>query len=237
MPRMTEDSGARWDRYFSRAGRSVLATRAAPGDEAYFAEGARSLLELIEFVGAPPDPGDGRALDIGCGDGRLTRTLASLYSCVVAQDVAPSVLDACQRNLHGAGNVDFVLGNVEVLARYPDSYFDFVVSTTVFQHISSCDTVRRYVAEVSRLLRPGGVAALQLRDPGWGTRLRDFAVDMVRLPTRLPKFGRSWRGCRFRESEARQAANGSNRVVEWRPLGRFIWLVIRHAPLPGNPQP
>jgi SAM-dependent methyltransferase len=228
--RKVDDSGARWDRYFSRAGRAALATRAQRDDEGYFAEGARLLLELMEFVGAPRQ---GRALDIGCGDGRLTRTLASQYSSVVAHDVAPRVLEACRRNLQGIGDVEFVEGSVEALTRCPDSSFDFVVSTTVFQHISSCTTVRSYLSEASRLLRPGGVAALQLRDPGAKTRLRDFAVDVARLPTRLPSFGRSWRGCRLREAEARRAAGGTDRVVEWHPVGRFVWLVIRNVRSPA----
>ncbi|HSS09127.1 MAG TPA: class I SAM-dependent methyltransferase [Acidimicrobiales bacterium] len=221
-----QESAAQWDVYFRRAGRSVLATRSSRSrTEDYFAQGAASLLELVDFVAAPKQ---GRALDIGCGDGRLTRTLVSLYTSVVAQDVAPSVLDACRRNLEDANNVEFTLGNVEVLAQYPDSSFDFVVSTTVFQHISSCTTVRSYIGEASRLLAPGGVAALQLRDPSMATRLRDFAVDVARVPTRLPSFHHSWRGCRLRETEAREAAEANNRVVEWRPQRRFVWFVIRH---------
>lgn len=222
-----QDTSAQWDVYFRRAGRSVLATRASRDSETYFAQGAEALLDLIDFAAAPKE---GRALDIGCGDGRLTRGLVSLYSSVIAQDIAASVLDACRKNLEDTDGVEFVLGNVEALARYPDESIDFVVSTTVFQHIPSCRTVRSYISEASRLLRPGGVAALQLRDPSTKTRLRDFSVDLVRLPSRLPSFNRNWRGCRLGESQAREAAGGGNRVVEWRPQSPFVWLVIRHPP-------
>lgn len=218
------DDTVPWDSYYRRAGRSALASRAPMDDEAYFAQGAEQLREIIVFVGAPTG---GRVLEIGCGDGRMTRTLAQMYDSVIALDVAPSVLDACRANLEGRANVEFVLGSAEALARYPDESVDFVLSATVLQHIPDCSTVLAYIAEAGRLLRPGGTAGLQLRDPSLGTRLRDVAVDLIRLPTRLPSFQRHWRGCRLGESEARGRLEGSGLSVEWRRQSRFAWLVIR----------
>jgi SAM-dependent methyltransferase len=224
------DDAVPWDSYYRRAGRSALASRAPMDDEAYFAQGAKQLREIIVFVGAPAG---GRVLEIGCGDGRMTRTLAQMYDSVIALDVAPSVLDACRANLEGRANVEgrahveFVLGSAEALARYPDESVDFVLSATVLQHIPDCSTVLAYIAAAGRLLRPGGTAGLQLRDPSLGTRLRDFAVDAIRLPTRLPSFQRHWRGCRLGESEARGQLEGSGLSVEWRRQSRFAWLVIR----------
>jgi SAM-dependent methyltransferase len=225
--RRHKDASARWDSYYRKAGRSVLASRAPPDDESYFADGRIAVLEIIEFVSAPVG---GRVIDIGCGDGRLTKTLATISTSVVALDVAPSVLDACRRNLGAADNVEFVLGSVEVLERYPDASADFVISTAVLQHVSSCHTIRSYISEASRLLRPGGVAALQLRDPSRMMRVRDLAVDLGRLATRYPSFRRDWRGCRLDEQAAREAAESADRHVEWRPQGQFAWLVIRAHP-------
>jgi SAM-dependent methyltransferase len=45
---------------------------------------------------------------------------------------------------------------------FPDRHFDFVYSYAVFQHIPSAEVVFSYMRETVRVLRPGGVARLQL---------------------------------------------------------------------------
>jgi SAM-dependent methyltransferase len=219
------DGAKQWDAYFRRCGRSVLATRAPQRDDEYFADGRRALLELMQFVQARAPE---RALEIGCGDGRITKNLAEVSGSVIAMDIAPSVLDACQRNLHAARNVDFVLGSVDALTAYPDDYFDFIVSTNVLQHVPSRETVTSYIRETSRLLASGGVAVLQMRDPSLRTRIRDVAVDAARLPIRLPSFERHWRGCRIGTVEVCAAAERPGRIAEWRPDRPQGWVVIRH---------
>jgi len=88
----------------------------------------------MQFVHVSPPE---RAPEIGCGDGRMTKNLAELSGSVVAMDIAPTVLDACRRNLHAAHNVDFVLGSVDAFAAFADDYFDFILSTTF------CSMLRR----------------------------------------------------------------------------------------------
>ena len=48
------------------------------------------------------------------------------------------------------------------LSMFPAEYFDFVYSYAVFQHIPSADVVFSYLRETVRVLRPGGVAHLQI---------------------------------------------------------------------------
>jgi hypothetical protein len=45
---------------------------------------------------------------------------------------------------------------------FPDRHFDFVYSYAVFQHIPSGDVVFSYLRETIRVLKPGGVARLQI---------------------------------------------------------------------------
>jgi SAM-dependent methyltransferase len=222
---LATSDGDKWDAYFHRSGRSVLATRAPPRDDDYFEHGRRSLLDLMQLVHAPPPE---RALEIGCGDGRITKNLVELSGSVTAMDIAPTILDACRRNLHPVKNVEFVLGSADALNAFPDDCFDFIVSTNVLQHVPSRDTVTLYIGEASRLLASGGVAALQMRDPSLRTRIRDVAIDVVRLPTRLPSFERHWRGCRIGKLEACAAAARPGRIAEWLPDPPLGWLVIRH---------
>ena len=77
-----------------------------------------------------------RALDFGCGVGRLTVPLAKICSDVVGTDVSDSMLDEAQNNClrtNTITNVTLVESDDE-LSRVSGT-FDFVLSYTVFQHI------------------------------------------------------------------------------------------------------
>lgn len=101
----------------------------------------------------------GRALEFGCGVGRLLLPLGRRFESVTGVDVSASMLREAERHCRrtGADNVHLVLSDDELTSLRPG--FDFVLSYLVFQHIP----VRRGEVVLRRLLellRPGGVAAL-----------------------------------------------------------------------------
>lgn len=89
-----------------------------------------------------------RALDHGCGVGRLTFALARQFANVVALDVSPSMLAEAKANAaeFGLSNADFRLSD-DLLSNAAGKY-DFVNSYMVLQHVP----VRRGLRIVSRLL-------------------------------------------------------------------------------------
>ena len=96
-----------------------------------------------------------RALDHGCGVGRLTLPLAAQFGEVFGLDVSPSMIAEARANAarYDIGNVQFVAAD-DQLSEAPGE-FDFVNSLMVLQHIR----VRRGLRILSRLLvkvRPGG---------------------------------------------------------------------------------
>ncbi|TDC42294.1 class I SAM-dependent methyltransferase [Micromonospora sp. KC213] len=102
-----------------------------------------------------------RALDFGCGAGRLSQALAVHADHVVGVDIAPSMIETARRLDRTGGRIEFVLNEAPDLSRFPDGHFDLVYSALVLQHLPR-PAVDRYLAEFLRVLRPGGIAVVGL---------------------------------------------------------------------------
>lgn len=129
--------------------------------EAFFASGRRYVEHICRvisgFGGAPLAPK--RALDFGCGVGRITLPLARMSESVVGVDVSEAMLAEARRNSEKQGltNTTFVRGDDQLTA--VTGTFDLVHSFIVFQHIPP----RRGEVIVKRLvhmLRDGGIGVL-----------------------------------------------------------------------------
>jgi SAM-dependent methyltransferase len=110
-----------------------------------------------------PRPGEA-VLEVGCGAGSLVRRLAKRLgraNPITAVDVNPFLLReaaalAASEDLTEA--IRFAPGNAETLP-FPDQSFDCVYSITVLEE---CDAGRA-IAEICRVLRPGGRAGIAVR--------------------------------------------------------------------------
>lgn len=104
--------------------------------------------------------GDGLAVDVGCGVGRLTHALADRFDRVVGVDVTPAMLERA-RSLVQRPDVSFVRADI-VHDPVPAAHgADVVVSERVVQHLDPEDIAPHLRALVG-LLRPGGVAVVQV---------------------------------------------------------------------------
>lgn len=121
--------------------------------------------------------GDGqRLLEVGCGIGVDSIQLAKRGYQVTAVDLTENALAvARQFALRRGVSIDFRLGNAEGLD-FPDQSFDAVYSFGVLHHTPD---IERSVAEVRRVLRPGGAAYVMLYH-------RDSVVNLVHWALRLP---------------------------------------------------
>ena len=102
-----------------------------------------------------------RALDFGCGVGRLTQALCEQVGAACGVDIAPSMIEQARRyNGHGA-RCEYALNDADDLRQFADGAFDFVYSSRVLQHMRP-EYSTRYIAEFLRVLAPGGVAVFQI---------------------------------------------------------------------------
>jgi SAM-dependent methyltransferase len=108
-----------------------------------------------------PDGPRRRALDFGCGVGRVTRPLSQYFEHVTGVDASPSMI-ARARALHAdLDRCRFVLNQAPHLRQFADGSFDVVYSRIVLQHLRPW-LARRYIGELIRVLAPGGVMMFQL---------------------------------------------------------------------------
>jgi ubiquinone/menaquinone biosynthesis C-methylase UbiE len=141
------------------AAKSLVQSQFGPNAERYaisrvHAEG-ESLSRLVEAV---RPRADWEAIDIATGPGHTALAFAPKVKHVIASDVTPEMLQVA-RGLaakRGLSNVGFAEMPAEKLP-FPDASFDLVTCRIAPHHFAD---VAAFVAEVTRVLRPGGVFGL-----------------------------------------------------------------------------
>lgn len=128
----------------------------------FFATGEREVGDVLAHarslgVSVRPD----RALDFGCGVGRLTQALAPHFERVDGVDIAPSMLEQAARYDRHPGRCFFHLNDRPDLALFPDRSFTFIYTSLVLQHLP-VPVARGYMREFLRLLAPSGLLVFHL---------------------------------------------------------------------------
>jgi ubiquinone/menaquinone biosynthesis C-methylase UbiE len=102
-------------------------------------------------------------LDVGTGTGRLALGFAETGRAVTGIDISSEMIHvACEEaDMEGIKNVQFILGNARHLP-FPQESFDMVVSAR-FLHLFSSQDVRVLLVEMIRVLKPGGILAVEIR--------------------------------------------------------------------------
>jgi SAM-dependent methyltransferase len=234
------DARAREEPYY------FIDDRRAYGDPelaAFWNEGERDLDRLLSLlhlrIAAEDD-----VLEIGCGVGRLTRPIAARASSVHALDVSGEMLERGRRHHPSEDNIRWVLGDGHSLAPIGDGAVDAVISHVVFQHIPDPRVTLGYVAEIGRVLRPGGWAAFQVSNDPQIHRPRRSPRDRLRRARAAAGRGPqgqhdpAWLGSAVELDELRFAAGQAGLALE-RIVGEGTQFCLiaarRHAP-PRSPR-
>lgn len=127
------------------------------------------LAERRAFLLAHVRPGE-RVLDLGCGEGAFSAILAQAGADVVGVDVAEAALARARARHPGP---EYLLAPPEGPLPFADASVDAVWASEVIEHVA--DTAR-WLSEVRRVLRSGGVLLVTTPDHG---ALRRMGLSLV----------------------------------------------------------
>ncbi len=120
-------------------------------------------------------PSSGRLIDVGCGEGQVARVAAAAGLEVLGVDPAQTQVDVARER---GGGPTYEQGSATDLDAEDES-FDAAVACLVFEHIAEVDTA---LAEVARVLRPGGRFLFLLNHPLLQTPGSGWIDDQVLDP-------------------------------------------------------
>lgn len=118
----------------------------------------------------------GRALEFGCGVGRWVDLINENSLQFVGADISEKMLSYA-RDAHPASEFQLIDG---VSLPFPDESFDLIYSVTVIHH-NPFDRQDRILAEMKRVLRPGGYM-IMLEDISHGAAMQAGFNMFVRSP-------------------------------------------------------
>jgi len=125
-------------------------------------------------------PGN-KVLDVGCGSGRLTIAAQNWVGPTgEAQgiDPAPEMIAVARQNAARASlAAKFKVGLVEAIP-FPEATFDVVLSRLVMHHLPG-DLIQRGLAEMRRVLKPGGLCLIVDFEPPKSPILRHLVENLL----------------------------------------------------------
>ena len=132
------------------------------------------VMDHLSAIGHLPEF-EGKALDFGCGVGRLTQAMAWRFTSCVGVDISTQMIkNAESLNQHAHCRYQVVAGP---LLPFVDGSFSFIYSNIVLQHVPRKYAVA-YLREFERVLKPGGILVFGVQDRFEDS---DFSSRMVRL--------------------------------------------------------
>ncbi|GAA1655588.1 class I SAM-dependent methyltransferase [Catellatospora bangladeshensis] len=129
--------------------------------------------------------GDERVLDVGCGDGYVTRWIASRLpeGSVLGVDPSPRMIETARAADDRQANVSFQVGDVTTMAFGPD--YDLVVSFNALHWVADQQAAYRNIAAT---LAPGGRVLVQFVCRGPRPSVEQVAMEATRDPRWAPAF-------------------------------------------------
>jgi SAM-dependent methyltransferase len=198
---------------------------AGVGPEMFISAKADLVVRLAEtHLG---DPGRLSVLDVGCGVGETDRFLEGRFRSLTGVDVSPESVNAAARRNPWASYRSYPAGRPLPFA---DGEFDLAFAICVIHHVPESERLA-LTAEMSRVVRPGGIVAVFEHNPYNPLTRRavsncEFDADAVLLARRGAERLLSEAGLRQLESayilffpRPGERLRSIERGLRWLPLG------------------
>ena len=216
---------ADWNRRAKEDAHFYVAFGRQQQSEADFLASAAETVPIFEreFVRlAPAAVSERRALEIGCGPGRLLLPMSRHFGEIQGVDISEEMAALARNRLRDVPNARVHVTSGSDLDMLSDGHFDFVYSYAVFQHIPSREVVLSYIREAQRVLKPGGILCCQLRGAP------PIASELEHEPE-------TWTGCWFSADEMAAFARVQKfpLVAIWGTDTQYMWTTFRKATHPG----
>jgi ubiquinone/menaquinone biosynthesis C-methylase UbiE len=237
MPDPKEQMRREWDEiarenaFYGIASWDEFADRTVVDEQRFWRSGAVLADNLLAHLGLH-DASALTAVEIGCGNGRVTHRLAERFAKVWALDISPEMIARAKARWQALGNVRFVVNSGADLEPVPSASADIVLSFITLHHVTEPAVVLSYLREAGRVLRSGGRALLHLHtvennplrrltgrlrhrppfeawwDRGFEPLERAAAAPASVVSTRV------WQGCRVPVGDARRAVRAARLAIE-----------------------
>ncbi|MEO0136566.1 MAG: class I SAM-dependent methyltransferase [candidate division WOR-3 bacterium] len=125
-----------------------------------------------------------RALDFGCGAGRLTQALAQYFELCIGVDISLGMLQIATQHNQFKDRCVYILNCAPDLKIFKDHSFDFIYSSIVFQHLPPKLTLN-YLQEFLRIVKKDGVIIFQITTDIIGIANRIRRMISMLLPPLL----------------------------------------------------
>jgi SAM-dependent methyltransferase len=172
-------------------------------------EWKQALIDDVLHAYLPPQS---MLVEIGPGAGRWTEALLAMARHLVVVDISDRCIDLCRQRFAGAPNIELAVNDGKSLPGIASGSIDGVWSYDVFVHIALPD-IEAYLAEISRVLKPGGRAVIHHARAG---RQGD-AVDAGQRSAMTATL--------FADIARRNGLSLVTQLDSWGPDGRFTFSV------------
>jgi len=199
-----------WDRRARENAQHFIACGHSDTDAAFWESGRRDLeLSVLHDVELKPAS---RALEIGCGLGRLLRPLSERIEKVYGVDISVEMIERARRALADRPNIDLFATRGR-LGPIRDESLDFVYSFIVFQHVPTKRAVSRYIREAARVLASNGI----------------FRFQVDGRPRALWAGADTWLGVWYEPGELTRELDraGFETIALWGEHTHYLWVTAR----------
>ena len=168
-------------------------------------------------------------LDVGCGDGTLTRFLGKGFREVCGIDVQPHYLARFRDAVRGDDRYQVDQMSASAM-QFPDAHFDTIISIETLEHVPELTAA---AAEIVRVLRPGGELLITVPNRWFpfethGIRIGSWQKEgRIPLLTYLPWLHRRWAIARVftvRDLDSLFVSNGLTRTAV-----DYAWPTFEHG--------